>query len=179
MTPLCKGKSLILWGTCTSGPRVRTFDNGKTKTTFSIRYDQKKNEDGEKISTYMDVEAWGKLAQYAACVERGDDLLCAGEYVRDNYRSEKKGEDVYTLKASIILPQAVADEMPMTSRKSGRSPRAALTFPTRSRLKLRTANFPTDTATGPWTPVAPTKSNNEVLICRIESLRKAYGQAKR
>lgn len=114
MTPLCKGKSLILWGTCTSGPRVRTFDNGKTKTTFSIRYDQKKNEDGEKISTYMDVEAWGKLAQYAACVERGDDLLCAGEYVRDNYRSEKKGEDVYTLKASIILAQPVADEMPET-----------------------------------------------------------------
>ena len=112
MTPLCKGKSLILWGTCTSGPRVRTFDNGKTKTTFSIRYDQKKNEDGEKISTYMDVEAWGKLAQYAACVERGDDLLCAGEYVRDSYRSEKKGEDVYTLKASIILAQPVADEMP-------------------------------------------------------------------
>lgn len=112
MTPLCKGKSLILWGTCTSGPRVRTFDNGKTKTTFSIRYDQKKNEDGEKISTYMDVEAWGKLAQYAACVERGDDLLCAGEYVRDSYRSEKKGEDVYTLKATIILAQPVADEMP-------------------------------------------------------------------
>lgn len=114
MTPLCKGKSLILWGTCTSGPRVRTFDNGKTKTTFSIRYDQKKNEDGEKISTYMDVEAWGKLAQYAACVERGDDLLCAGEYVRDSYRSEKKGEDVYTLKATIILAQPVADEMPET-----------------------------------------------------------------
>lgn len=114
MTPLCKGKSLILWGTCTSGPRVRTFDNGKTKTTFSIRYDQKKNEDGEKISTYMDVEAWGKLAQYAACVERGDDLLCAGEYVRDNYRSEKKGEDVYTLKASVILAQPVAEEMPET-----------------------------------------------------------------
>lgn len=114
MTPLCKGKSLILWGTCTSGPRVRTFDNGKTKTTFSIRYDQKKNEDGEKISTYMDVEAWGKLAKYAACVERGDDLLCAGEYVRDNYRSDKKGEDVYTLKASIILAQPVADEMPET-----------------------------------------------------------------
>lgn len=112
MTPICKGKSLILWGTCTSGPRVRTFDNGKTKTTFSLRYDQKKNEDGEKISTYMDVEAWGKLAQYAACVERGDDLLCAGEYVKDNYRSEKKGEDVYTLKASIILAQPVAEEMP-------------------------------------------------------------------
>lgn len=114
MTPICKGKSLILWGTCTSGPRVRTFDNGKTKTTFSLRYDQKKNEDGEKISTYMDVEAWGKLAQYAACVERGDDLLCAGEYVKDNYRSEKKGEDVYTLKASIILAQPVAEEMPET-----------------------------------------------------------------
>lgn len=114
MTPLCKGKSLILWGTCTSGPRVRTFENGKTKTTFSIRYDQKKNEDGEKISTYMDVEAWGKLAKYAACVERGDDLLVCGEYVRDNYRSEKKGEDVYTLKATIILAQPVADEMPET-----------------------------------------------------------------
>ena len=112
MTPLCKGKSLILWGTCTSGPRTRTFDNGKTKTTFSLRYDQKKNEEGEKISSYMDVEAWGDLAKYAACVERGDDLLCAGEYVRDSYQSEKKGEDVYTLKASIILAQPVAEAFP-------------------------------------------------------------------
>lgn len=117
MTPLCKGKSLILWGTCTSGPRVRTFDNGKVKTTLSVRYNQKKNDDGEKVSDYMDIEAWGALARYAACVERGDDLLVAGEYARDNYRSEKKGEDVYVLKASIILAQPVADEMPETEEE--------------------------------------------------------------
>lgn len=112
MTPLCKGKSLILWGTCTSGPRVRNFDNGKTKTTLSVRYNQKRNDDGEKISDYMEIEAWGRLAQYAACVEKGDDLLVAGEYAKDNYRSEKKGEDVFVLKASIILAQPVAEEMP-------------------------------------------------------------------
>ena len=114
MTPLCKGKSLIIWGTCTSGPRTWTFDNGKMKTTFSMRYHQVKNEDGEKVSSYMEVEAWGNLARYAACVERGDDLLVAGEYAKDNYRSEKKGEDMYVLKASIILAQPVAEEMPET-----------------------------------------------------------------
>ena len=112
MTPLCKGKSIIMWGTCTSGPHVRTFDNGKVKTVFSLRYNQTKNDAGEKISDYIDIESWGNLARYAACVEKGDDILVAGEYAKDNYRSEKKGEDIYVVKASIILAQPVADEMP-------------------------------------------------------------------
>ena len=80
MTPLCKGKSIIMWGTCTSGPHVRTFDNGKVKTVFSLRYNQTKNDAGEKISDYIDIESWGNLARYAACVEKGDDILVAGEY---------------------------------------------------------------------------------------------------
>lgn len=117
MTPLCKGKSIIMWGTCTSGPHVRTFDNGKVKTVFSLRYNQTKNDAGEKISDYIDIESWGNLARYAACVEKGDDILVAGEYARDNYRSEKKGEDIYVVKASIILAQPVADEMPETEEE--------------------------------------------------------------
>ena len=112
MTPLCKGKSIIMWGTCTSGPRVRTFDSGKVKTVFSLRYNQVKNEAGDKISDYIDVEAWGTLARYAACVERGDDLLVAGEYVKDTYRSDKKGQDIYVIKAAIILAQPISEEMP-------------------------------------------------------------------
>ena len=117
MTPLCKGKSIIMWGTCTSGPHVRTFDNGKVKTVFSLRYNQTKNDAGEKISDYIDIESWGNLARYAACVEKGDDIFVAGEYARDNYRSEKKGEDIYVVKASIILAQPVADEMPETEEE--------------------------------------------------------------
>jgi single-stranded DNA-binding protein len=117
MTPLCKGKSIIMWGTCTSGPHVRTFDNGKVKTVFSLRYNQIKNDAGEKISDYIDIESWGNLARYAACVEKGDDILVAGEYAKDNYRSEKKGEDIYVVKASIILAQPVADEMPETEEE--------------------------------------------------------------
>ena len=117
MTPLCKGKSIIMWGTCTSGPHVRTFDNGKVKTVFSLRYNQTKNDAGEKISDYIDIESWGNLARYAACVEKGDDILVAGEYAKDNYRSEKKGEDIYVVKASIIMAQPVADEMPETEEE--------------------------------------------------------------
>ena len=117
MTPLCKGKSIIMWGTCTSGPHVRTFDNGKVKTVFSLRYNQTKNDAGEKISDYIDIESWGNRARYAACVEKGDDIFVAGEYARDNYRSEKKGEDIYVVKASIILAQPVADEMPETEEE--------------------------------------------------------------
>ena len=117
MTPICKGKSIIMWGTCTSGPHVRTFDNGKVKTVFSLRYNQTKNDAGEKISDYIDIESWGNLARYAACVEKGDDIFVAGEYAKDNYRSEKKGEDIYVVKASIILAQPVADEMPETEEE--------------------------------------------------------------
>ena len=112
MTPIFNGKSIIMWGTCTSGPRVRTFDSGKVKTVFSLRYNQVKNDAGEKISDYIDVEAWGTLARYAACVERGDDLLVAGEYAKDTYRSEKKGQDIYVIKATIILAQPIAEEIP-------------------------------------------------------------------
>lgn len=117
MTPICKGKSIIMWGTCTSGPHVRTFDNGKVKTVFSLRYNQTKNDAGEKISDYIDIESWGNLARYAACVEKGDDIIVAGEYAKDNYRSEKKGDDIYVVKASIILAQPVADEMPETEEE--------------------------------------------------------------
>ena len=117
MKPLCKGNSIILWGTCTSGPRARTFDNGKVKTVFSLRYNQVKNDAGEKISDYIDVEAWGNLAKYASCVERGDDLLVCGEYAKDKYRSEKKGEDIYVVKAHIILAQPVAEELQETDEE--------------------------------------------------------------
>lgn len=110
MTPLCKDHSLILWGTVTQDAKTRVFDNGKIKTSFSMRYHTDKDEDGAKISKYMEVEAWGNLARYASGIERGDDVMVAGEYLYDKYMSEKKGEDRYKLSASIIFVQPVAEE---------------------------------------------------------------------
>lgn len=110
MTPLCKDHSLVLWGTVTQDAKTRTFNNGKMKTSFSMRYHTDKDEDGNKISKYMEVEAWGNLAMYASGIERGDDVLVAGEYMKDNYLSEKKGEPRYKLSASIILVQPIAEE---------------------------------------------------------------------
>ena len=110
MTPICKDHSLILWGTVTQDAKTRVFDNGKMKTSFSMRYHTDKDEDGNKISKYMEVEAWGTLARYASGIERGDDLMVAGEYQYDKYMSEKKGEDRYKLNASMILVQPIAED---------------------------------------------------------------------
>ena len=125
MNPLCKGRSMTIWGVVTQDAKVRTFDSGKTKTTFSMRYAQEKDEDGNKISKYMEVEAWGKLALYASGIERGDVVHVDGEWMRDDYLSEKKGEDRYKLMADIIFVQPFSDEEPSYSAPPAATPEDA------------------------------------------------------
>lgn len=109
MKPIAKGNSIILWGTAAQDAQVRSFQTGKLKTTLSLRYHTEKDAEDKKVSSYINVETWGDLARYAACVERGDELLVCGEYRRDDYRSQKKGEDVFIIKAAMILVQPIAD----------------------------------------------------------------------
>ena len=103
------GRFMTLWGVVTQDAKTKVFDSGKTKTSFSMRYDQERDEDGNKISKYMEVEAWAELARYASGLERGDVVHVDGEFMRDNYLSEKKGEDRYKVAADIIFVQPFAE----------------------------------------------------------------------
>lgn len=108
MKPIGKGSSFLVWGSATKDARTFVLSSGKHKTTFSIVYNRTKDEDGNKVSEYLDVEAWESLADYAAGIEKGDTLLIGGQYMRDDYRSEKKGEEIWKLVAGVILVQPTA-----------------------------------------------------------------------
>lgn len=100
-----KDGSMVLWGTVTSGPKVRRFDSGKAKVNISVCYENHKNADGETVKKYLDVDSWGRLAKMASRLERGDDVAVYGLLTLDGYRSERKGEDVYVVKADQIHVQ--------------------------------------------------------------------------
>lgn len=100
-----KDGSMVLWGTVTSGPKVRRFDSGKAKVNISVCYENRRNENGDTVKKYLDVDSWGRLAKMASHLERGDDVTVVGFLARDDYRSDRKGEDVFVLKADQIHVQ--------------------------------------------------------------------------
>lgn len=99
----------VFWGRVTKDATFRTFESGSRVANFSIAY-ERYEEDGKSKSKYIDVNAWASLADYAAGIERNDYVLVAGALRRDNYQSEKKGQEIYNLRADLVLVQERAYE---------------------------------------------------------------------
>lgn len=110
-----QGNNMIIWGTVGKDVRHRDFPSGKSVTNFSVRIGFEAGDGpGRKKGKYLDEDAWKRdeehdLALYCSGLEPGDILLCAGELERDDYQSDKKGEEVYKLNAEIVLVQPFAD----------------------------------------------------------------------
>ena len=102
-----QGNTIVAWGPVGKRVNFKEFPSGKAVTNFSIQYEFKRDEDGNKQRKYLDVDAWGDLAYYTSGLESGDTVLLAGNLIRDVYRSEKTGEDVLKLNAAICLVQPV------------------------------------------------------------------------
>ena len=107
MKPIMSGPTWLIIGTATDDAYSRTFDSGKTKATVNVKYDVERTESGEKMSRYINVEAWGELATYLSCIEKGDTILACGSYQLDEYRTQKRvdGSKVYKLVASFAMAQ--------------------------------------------------------------------------
>lgn len=112
-------KSTNAWlmvGTVGKHVRYREFDSGRSVTNFSVCYGYEPGDgQGRKKGKYMDVDVWKKddahdLALYCSCLEPGDIVFCAGTLERDAYQSDKKGEDVFRLRAEFVSVQQFADE---------------------------------------------------------------------
>lgn len=112
MTPIIKGNSVILWGTLArdAPEQPRYFPSGKRVTNFSISYASQKKSDGSGWENqYINCSAWGDLADYATCLEKGDLIMLAGRLDKDKYRSEKKGEEVMMIVCDMIVVQGKID----------------------------------------------------------------------
>lgn len=112
MKPLMNGPTWLIIGTATNDAYSRTYDSGKSKATVGVRYDVERTESGEKMSRYINVEAWGELGRYLACIEKGDTILACGSYQIDDYRTQKRddGSKVYKLVASFVMAQPTVTE---------------------------------------------------------------------
>lgn len=99
---------MVVWGQVTQDATFRHFDSGKSVCNFSVKYGRaESNGQGSKKGLFINVSAWGKTGEYASGLEKGDYVICAGTLERDDYRSKKKGEDIFLLNAEIVLVQPV------------------------------------------------------------------------
>ena len=104
-----KDGTFLAVATATRDAKVFHYDSGKSKASIATCYDRFRDQNGDKVSKYIDVEAWGSLVPYASCIEKGDSFLVFGVYERDDYQSKRKGEDVYKVKAEFICVQPTVD----------------------------------------------------------------------
>lgn len=106
---LKSGGYMIIWGNVTQDAKFRFFESGKCVANFPVKYDTQDAEgQGRKKGRFIDISAWGETGKYASGLEKGDTVLVAGRMQKDDYKSQKNGEDVYLLNAEMVLVQPLA-----------------------------------------------------------------------
>lgn len=83
---------MIIIGNLGRDVEVKDTKNGNLLAKFSVAVN-KKGKDGQESTTWVNVQAWGKLAEYCRNLKKGDCVVIIGEYVSNAYMStagEKK-----------------------------------------------------------------------------------------
>ncbi|MDE5565111.1 MAG: single-stranded DNA-binding protein [Oscillospiraceae bacterium] len=70
--------SWIICGYVAKDATVRTTQNGKKYTTWSVAVSSVKGNDGQWKTNYTNCIAWDKAAEVAATIRKGDTVLCVG-----------------------------------------------------------------------------------------------------
>ncbi len=76
---------------------IEVKDVGSTQLAeFSVAYNRgiKKGDDWDNVPTYLEVKAWGKLAEFAGKLSKGEEVQFAGNleqewWVKDNEKRSK------------------------------------------------------------------------------------------
>ncbi len=101
------GDSVICAGRAGGDAKRYSTQRGKSVTKFSIPVSEKTNEQGEKETLWMEIVAFGSLADAAGGVRKGNNVFVAGKYELNNYTT-KDGVEKST-------PQVVADYLSIQS----------------------------------------------------------------
>jgi single-strand DNA-binding protein len=96
--------SVKLIGRLGKDPEVKTFENGKTKTSFSLATsDSYQNQKGEKVedTQWHNLVFWGSLAEIAGQhLKKGSQVAIEGKLVHRVYQTDK-GEKRYITEVSV------------------------------------------------------------------------------
>jgi single-strand DNA-binding protein len=96
--------SVKLIGRLGKDPEVKTFGNGKTKTSFSLATSESyQNQKGEKVedTQWHNLVFWGSLAEIAGQhLKKGSQVAVEGKLVHRVYQTDK-GEKRYITEISV------------------------------------------------------------------------------
>lgn len=74
-------------------PELKYFDSGNVKASFSLAIDEGKDKEGQKQTTWLDVEAWGKTAEIVGnYVRKGDQVGVSGRLQRQTWEAQDGGK---------------------------------------------------------------------------------------
>lgn len=73
-------------------PKLQFTNTGTAKLEFGLAT-SRKNKDGEKLTTWHNIVAWGTFAEnLAGIIKKGDRVIIIGQIVEDKY-TNKNGEE--------------------------------------------------------------------------------------
>lgn len=101
---------MIIIGNLGGDADVKDTKNGNLLAKFSVAVN-KKGKDGQESTTWVNVQAWGKLAESCCNLKKGNRVVVIGEYV-NNSRTTITGEKKYfnSLNAVFIAKPILSSE---------------------------------------------------------------------
>lgn len=101
---------MIIIGNLGGDADVKDTKNGNLLAKFSVAVN-KKGKDGQESTTWVNVQAWGKLAESCRNLKKGNRVVVIGEYVSNAYMSTA-GEKKYfnSLNAVFVAKPILSSE---------------------------------------------------------------------
>lgn len=107
-----RGGKVVASGTAkiTSQPQFRTFDSGKSLTSFYANSDTFGKGKDRQFESYK-INAWEEWADYANVFEKGDVFYVEGECSKDDYNSKRNGSDEFMINVQLMFPVNIGVEV--------------------------------------------------------------------
>lgn len=80
--------SFMISGFVARDAEMRTTQSGKTLTTWSVSVASTKKPDGTYEKHWTNCQAWHDTARAAACIKKGDTVLCIGRIETNEYEGK-------------------------------------------------------------------------------------------
>lgn len=101
----------ILMGRLTADPELRTTQNGKSVTSFSMAVERDFQQDGERQADFIDVVAWRGTAEFICKYFRKGRMLAIQGHIQTRTYTDKDGN-----KRKAV--EVVADKVSFTGEKA-------------------------------------------------------------
>lgn len=93
-TKFSDGKTFLVCGYVPKDAEFKTVgDKQSSLCKFSVKCDEKIEEDGSKTASWTNCECWHAVAKVAANICKGDTVLALGEIKTEKYTDKNSGEE--------------------------------------------------------------------------------------